>query len=145
MIQLLWKLNKPLFYYPLTLQGEAVHIQYKLRLPYFYSAGWTLKRKSPSKNESTKPKPAKTPKGKQKGKDSTPPEKEAQKDNSFRQFRSLCAALSDTDSYNGKTALVCEFFTKGTDGCEYRNLCLCTLSLIVAEDMDDKVQIPVTF
>jgi hypothetical protein len=33
----------------------------------------------------------------------------------------LCAALSDTDSYTGKTAHVRDFFTNGTDGSEYRN------------------------
>jgi DNA ligase-3 len=88
-----------------------------------YFVGWTLKPKSSSKDESTKPTPTKTPRGKRKRKkDSSPPAKEAEKDDSFRQFRRLCAALSDTDSYTGKTALVSEFFTKGTDGCEYRNL-----------------------
>jgi hypothetical protein len=54
-------------------------------------------------------------------KDSSPPAKEANKDDSFREFRRLCAALSDTDSYTGKTAHVRDFFTKGTDGSEYRN------------------------
>jgi hypothetical protein len=44
----------------------------------------------------------------------------------------LCAVLSDTDSYTGKTAHVREFFTKGTDGSEYRNpsRLYCVISVI---------------
>jgi hypothetical protein len=63
--------------------------------------------------------------------------KEGNKDDSFREFRRLCAALSDTDSYTGKTALVREFFTKGTDGCEYRNplLLSCIISLVAVPNV----------
>jgi hypothetical protein len=104
-----------------TRLSSACTIQTEVAI--FYFVGWTLKPKPSSKDESTKPTATRTPKEKHKRKkDSTPPGKESQKDNSFREFRRLCAALSDTDSYNGKTALVSEFFTKGTDGCEYRNL-----------------------
>lgn len=95
--------------------------------------GWTPKPKTPSKDDSAKPKSTKTPKDKNKPKnDSPPPAKEANKDDSFREFRRLCAALSDTDSYTGKTAHVRDFFTKGTDGSEYRNplLSYCTVSVI---------------
>jgi DNA ligase-3 len=85
------------------------------------STGWKPTPKTPSKDESAKPKSTKTPKGKDKAKkDSSPPVKEANKDDSFREFRRLCAVLSDTDSYTAKTAHVKEFFTKGTDGSEYK-------------------------
>jgi DNA ligase-3 len=87
----------------------------------FCFVGWKPKPKSPSKDAATKPKAAKTPKSKDKEKkDSATPAMEPHKDDSFREFRRLCATLSDTDSYTGKTAHVREFFTKGTDGCEYR-------------------------
>ncbi|XP_021931838.1 DNA ligase 3, partial [Zootermopsis nevadensis] len=83
--------------------------------------GWTRKPKSPAKAGSTKPEMTKTSKGRHKGKeDSTPPEKESHKDNSFRQFRRLCATLSETESYNEKTAIVRKFFTKGTNGSNFR-------------------------
>ncbi|XP_023727317.1 DNA ligase 3 isoform X2 [Cryptotermes secundus] len=82
---------------------------------------WTPKPKTPSKDDSAKPKSTKTPKDKNKPKkDSPPPAKEANKDDSFREFRRLCAALSDTDSYTGKTAHVRDFFTKGTDGTSFK-------------------------
>nr|CAD7567649.1 unnamed protein product [Timema californicum] len=38
------------------------------------------------------------------------------KDNSFREFRRLCADLANASSYTAKTAIVQTFFTKGTDG-----------------------------
>ncbi|GFG28746.1 hypothetical protein Cfor_02993 [Coptotermes formosanus] len=85
--------------------------------------GWKPKPKSPSKDASTKPKAEKTPKNKNKEKEkkySAAPAKEPHKDDSFRQFRRLCATLSDTDSYTGKTAHVREFFTKGTDGSDFK-------------------------
>jgi len=85
--------------------------------------GWKPKPKTPSKDTPAKPKAAKTPKNKVKEKekkDSAAPAKESNRDDSFREFRRLCATLSDTDSYTGKTALVKEFLTKGADGCKYR-------------------------
>jgi DNA ligase-3 len=88
-----------------------------------YFVDWKPKPKTPSKDTPTKPKATKTPKNKDKEKekkDSAAPAKESNRDDSFREFRRLCANLSDTDSYTGKTALVKEFFTKGADGCEYR-------------------------
>ncbi|XP_013393552.1 DNA ligase 3 [Lingula anatina] len=42
--------------------------------------------------------------------------KEAEKDNSFRQFRCLCAEIAEEASYNGKTAIVHKFITKGSSG-----------------------------
>ncbi|XP_069690726.1 DNA ligase 3 [Periplaneta americana] len=57
---------------------------------------------------------------KEKKKDSGSSAKEGHKDDSFREFRRLCAALSETQSYTGKTALVKEFFTKGTDGSSFK-------------------------
>jgi hypothetical protein len=47
----------------------------------------------------------------------------------------VCAALSDTDSYTGKTAHVRDFFTKGTDGSEYRNplRLYCIVSVIAVQ------------
>jgi hypothetical protein len=93
----------------------------KIVLLLLYFIDWKPTPKTPSKEEPTKPKSTKTPKGKDKPKkDSASPVKEANKDDTFREFRRLCAALSDTDSYTGKTALVKEFFTEGTDGSEYR-------------------------
>ncbi|KAJ9577033.1 hypothetical protein L9F63_006381 [Diploptera punctata] len=68
----------------------------------------------------------KTPKDKEKDKsdksknDSTSVSKDGHKDDTFREFRRLCAALSETDSYTGKTALVKDFFTKGTDGSNFK-------------------------
>jgi hypothetical protein len=86
--------------------------------------GWKPNPKTLSKDTPTKPKGAKTPKNRDKEKekkDSGAPAKESNKDDSFREFRRLCATLSDTDSYTGKTTHVKEFFTKGANGCEYRN------------------------
>jgi DNA ligase-3 len=97
-----------------------------------YLVGWKPTPKTPSKDESTKPKSTKTPKGKDKPKkDSAPPAKEATKDDSFREFRRLCAALADTDSYTGKTALVRALFSKGTDGGEYSSTAVRKVVLFV--------------
>jgi DNA ligase-3 len=87
---------------------------------FYVFLGWKPKPKTPSEDAPTKPKAAKTPKKDKENekKDFAAPTKEPNKDDSFREFRRLCAILSDTDSYTGKTALVREFFTKGTDGCE---------------------------
>lgn len=38
----------------------------------------------------------------------------AEKDNSFRQFRKLCADLAEENSYNGKTSIVKKYITNGT-------------------------------
>lgn len=38
------------------------------------------------------------------------------KDNSFREFRKLCASLADEPSYLSKTALVSKYVSKGCDG-----------------------------
>uniref|UniRef100_A0A2P2I0Z2 DNA ligase n=1 Tax=Hirondellea gigas TaxID=1518452 RepID=A0A2P2I0Z2_9CRUS len=44
----------------------------------------------------------------------------AAKDDSFRQFRRLCATVADTSSYLSKTEEVHKFFTKGTGGDKFR-------------------------
>jgi len=41
---------------------------------------------------------------------------EGHKDNSFRQFRQLCALVAEEPSYNAKTEIIQKFFTKGTNG-----------------------------
>ena len=38
------------------------------------------------------------------------------KDNSFREFRRLCALIAEEPSYNAKTEIVSRFFLKGSDG-----------------------------
>ena len=38
------------------------------------------------------------------------------KDNSFREFRRICAAVAVESSYNAKTEVVRGFFKKGSDG-----------------------------
>ena len=38
------------------------------------------------------------------------------RDNSFRQFRKICIALTNETSHLAKTAIMKEFFTKGSDG-----------------------------
>ena len=38
------------------------------------------------------------------------------KDNSFREFRRICAAVAGVSSYNAKTEVVRDFFKKGSDG-----------------------------
>lgn len=42
------------------------------------------------------------------------------KDNSFREFRRLCAEIANASSYLTKTSIVKDFFSKGTDGGEYK-------------------------
>lgn len=42
------------------------------------------------------------------------------KDNSFREFRRLCAEIANASSYLTKTSIVRDFFNKGTDGGEYK-------------------------
>ena len=69
---------------------------------------------------------------------SKPNNPNAEKDNSFRQFRRLCADIAEESSYLGKTALVRTYITKGSGGgehfiftlslnlnlsCLYQNLC----------------------
>lgn len=38
------------------------------------------------------------------------------RDDSFREFRRLCADIAEENSYTGKTAIVTKFITKGTSG-----------------------------
>ena len=40
------------------------------------------------------------------------------KDDSFREFRRLCADIAEENSYTGKTAIIKKFITKGTSGGE---------------------------
>ncbi|KAH9495827.1 DNA ligase 3 [Bulinus truncatus] len=47
------------------------------------------------------------------------PSLSAEKDNSLRQFRRLCADIADENSYLGKTKLVNEFITNGSNGDGY--------------------------
>lgn len=42
------------------------------------------------------------------------------KDNQFKEFRRICAAVSVTPSYLSKTELVRTYFNKGTDGDKFR-------------------------
>ena len=39
-----------------------------------------------------------------------------EKDNSFREFRKLCADIANDSSHTGKTALVAKYLEKGTTG-----------------------------
>ena len=43
----------------------------------------------------------------------------AEKDNSFRQFRRLCAEISEENRYTNKTQLVSKFIKKGTSGSKF--------------------------
>ena len=43
------------------------------------------------------------------------------KDNSLRQFRKICLALSKENSHLAKTKIMKDFFSKGTDGGKSRN------------------------
>ena len=45
-------------------------------------------------------------------------EPDVEKDNSFRQFRRLCADIADENSYTGKTQLVHNYISKGHSGSE---------------------------
>jgi len=40
----------------------------------------------------------------------------AEKDNSFREYRKLCAEIAEESSYNGKTAILSQFLQKGSTG-----------------------------
>lgn len=40
----------------------------------------------------------------------------AEKDNSFREYRKLCAEIAEESSYNGKTAILARFLEKGSTG-----------------------------
>ena len=42
------------------------------------------------------------------------------KDNSFREFRRICAAVAGESSYNAKTEVVRGFFKKGSDGSGFK-------------------------
>ncbi|CAH1775808.1 unnamed protein product [Owenia fusiformis] len=53
------------------------------------------------------------------------------KDNSFRQFRCVCAEIAEEASYNGKTAIVKKFLTKGSDGDSYKGDCYLMLKLLL--------------
>ena len=44
----------------------------------------------------------------------------AEKDNSFRQFRRLCADIAEEPSYTGKTAIVAKYIKKGSSGGEVK-------------------------
>lgn len=52
------------------------------------------------------------------------------KDNSFREYRRLCADIANASSYLTKTAIVRNFFNKGTKGGQY-SLCLRSPLLIL--------------
>jgi len=41
-----------------------------------------------------------------------------EKDNSFREFRKLCADIANENSHTGKTALVAKYLEKGSTGSE---------------------------
>ena len=40
----------------------------------------------------------------------------SERDDSFREFRRLCADIAEENSYTGKTAIVSKFITKGASG-----------------------------
>ena len=40
----------------------------------------------------------------------------SEKDDSFREFRRLCADIAEENSYTGKTGIVSKFITKGSSG-----------------------------
>lgn len=42
----------------------------------------------------------------------------AEKDNSFREYRKLCAEIAEESSSNGKTAILARYLEKGSTGCE---------------------------
>ncbi|XP_071109964.1 DNA ligase 3-like [Haliotis cracherodii] len=45
---------------------------------------------------------------------------DTERDNSFRQFRRLCADIAEENSYTGKTALVSNYLRKGNSGTGYK-------------------------
>ena len=46
-----------------------------------------------------------------------------EKDNSFREFRKLCADIANESTHSGKTALVTKYIEKGTTGSGYPRRC----------------------
>ncbi|KAL8569648.1 hypothetical protein ACOMHN_005765 [Nucella lapillus] len=54
-----------------------------------------------------------------------------EKDNSFRQFRRLCADLAEENSYTGKTQLVHTYITKGHSGAGYQGDLYLLLKLLL--------------
>ena len=49
----------------------------------------------------------------------------SEKDDSFREFRRLCADIAEENTYTGKTAIVTKFITKGSSaGMLYSKTCL---------------------
>jgi len=93
------------------------------------------KAATPKKNSSGTPKEAKNAStGKASSQASNSPDDEAEnptswlrpevnpghKDNSFREFRRLCANIADTPGYLDKSALVEKWFTKGTDQVKFQ-------------------------
>ena len=42
------------------------------------------------------------------------------KDNSFREFRRLCATVSEESSYNSKTEIMQKLFSRGSDGIKFK-------------------------
>lgn len=61
----------------------------------------------------------------------------AEKDNSFREFRKLCAVIADVASYTGKTEAVREFFQKGTGEGKALDHFICKLNLQIKFDHFD--------
>ena len=53
------------------------------------------------------------------------------KDDSFKEFRRLCAALAVTPSYLAKTELVRKLFSKGTDGDKFKGDLLIWVRLLL--------------
>ncbi|KAK7476103.1 hypothetical protein BaRGS_00032657 [Batillaria attramentaria] len=54
-----------------------------------------------------------------------------EKDNSFRQFRRLCADIADENSYTGKTQLVHNYITRGHSGTGYQGDLYLLLKLLL--------------
>lgn len=55
-----------------------------------------------------------------------------EKDNSFRQFRKLCADLAEENGYNGKTAIVERYITDGVTGSGFQGDLYLLLKLLLA-------------
>ncbi|KAH3741324.1 DNA ligase 3-like isoform X2 [Dreissena polymorpha] len=55
----------------------------------------------------------------------------AEKDDSFREFRRLCADIAEESSYTGKTAIVSKFITKGSSGDGYAGNLYLLLKLLL--------------
>ena len=54
---------------------------------------------------------------------------ENSKDNSFREFRRICVKLAEEPSYNAKSKILSDFFTKGSSGGVYNLYSLSSLFL----------------